>query len=131
MARTELQVQWSTNNSQSISSGSNATSDAVTFSSDMKAASVQFKANNNGTPASGDTVDFYVLYTNGDPDGTGGDEYDDAEVAAIAMQLDTNTVDPAKVTVPLLAAAKGCKIYASSNASSNGITVSATITELS
>jgi hypothetical protein len=129
VANNEQQVTWSSSNSVSVSAGSSQTSDAVTFSSAAFEGMVTLKANNNSTPASGDTVDFYALLSCGDPDGAGGDEYpnDDSDGIFLA-RLDTNADDPAIATVGV-PIAKGVKIYAKSNASSNGITVSACINE--
>ena len=53
------------------------------------------------TPASGDTVDFYILYTTGDPDGAATDEYDTVAHAMHVTTLDTNSEDPARKTVEI------------------------------
>ena len=127
-ATTQVQITWPTAaNSSSISSGSNDTSEAATVTSGTIAASLSLKADNDGTPASGDSVDFWILYTNGDPDAEAdsADEYDDIGSARFLCRLDTNDADPKNLTVPILAAVKGFKIYAASNAASNAITVSA------
>ena len=127
----EQQIQWSTANSVSVSSGSNQTSDAITMTADVKAASIQCKADNGGTPAAGDTLDFYILYTNGDPDGTGSDEYDtgDNTNAELLCRLDTNSTATMLKTVPIQVGSKGFKVYVESNAASNSITASATLYE--
>ena len=129
VANNEQQVTWSSSNSVSVSAGSSQTSDAVTFSSTAFDGMATLKADNNGTPASGDTVDFYALLSCGDPDGASADEYpnDDSDGIFLA-RLDTNVDDPALATVGV-PIAKGMKIYAKSNASSNAITVSACINE--
>jgi len=129
ITRTETQVTWSAASSTSVSSGGTATSDEVNLDATCVAAQVHLKADNGGTPASGDTIDFYVLQTGGDPDGASTDEFDTAGHAVFLGSADTNDEDPAILTVPLPIPQKGGKIYASSNAASNSITVSATITE--
>lgn len=127
VSTSETQVTWSASNSVSVTSGSNQTSDAMTVPSGAVAGSVQLKADNAGTPASGDTIDFYVLYTYGDPDGASTDEYTTTQSARQIWQADTNAVDPdLSGAIPLDATAKAFKIYAVSNAASNSITVSAT-----
>jgi len=129
VANNEQQVTWSSSNSVSVSAGSSQTSDTVTFSSAAFEGMVTLKADNNSTPASGDTVDFYALLSCGDPDGASADEYpnDDSDGIFLA-RLDTDADDPAIATVAM-PIAKGVKIYAKSNASSNAITVSACINE--
>lgn len=128
--KTETQIQWSASDTQSVSSGSNATSDAYTFDATAESASVSMKADNEGTPASGDTITFYALYTNGDTDNTGGpDEYDTAEQGHFLAVVDTNANEPAQKTAQLNVNCKGMKIYAVSGAASNSITVSCRLTE--
>jgi hypothetical protein len=129
VANNEIQVTWSSANSKSVSAGTTEKSDALSFSATAFDAMVTLKADNNGTPAAGDTVDFYALVSCGDPDGSGSDEYpnDDSDGQFLA-RLDTNADDPAISTV-VLPVAKGVKITAVSNASSNAITVSACINE--
>ena len=135
ITRNEVQVQWSTANSISVSAGGNATSDTVTINATTIQGSISLKADNNGTAASGDTVDVYILYSNGDPDGASTDEFDsdaaDNEPRWLA-RLDVSTAgkDPDVKTVFPSLAAKSYKIYAVSNAGTNGITVSATGTEV-
>ena len=129
VANNEQQVTWSSTNSVSISAGGNQMSDAVSFSSTTFDAMITLKADNNGTPASDDTIDFYALLSCGDPDGSASDEYpnDDSDGIFLAS-LDTNADDPAIATVGI-PVAKGVKLYAKSNAASNAITVSACINE--
>ena len=129
ITKAETQIVWSAANNLSISAGSTGTSDAFTFDATSFNATITLKADNNGTPTSGDKVDFYLLYTNGDPDGTSSDEYDSATQGTWLATLDTNTNDPAQTTVAINPSAKGGKIYAKNNAGSNGITVSATMYE--
>lgn len=133
VSRTQTQVAWSTNATISLTTGAPAVdSDAVTFGASTFDATVSVKADNAGTPASGDTVDVYALYTNGDPDAApdSADEFDTSAHAEYLGTLDTDTEDPAIKTFRLKAAAKGVKVRCESNAASNSITASAQITEL-
>ncbi len=130
VANNEIQVEWdSGNDSKSVSAGAAAASDAFSFSATAIDAMVTLKADNAGTPASGDTIEVYLLATCGDPDGASTDEYpaDDEEGILLGV-LDTHANDPAvrTVTCPV---AKGAKLYAKSNAASNAITISACLNE--
>lgn len=130
LSMTEKQVTWSASNSTSVTAASTATSDVVTFTSGtVFQVKIVLKADNNGTPAAGDTVDFYLLESHGDPDGAGADEYDTAEQGRFLGILDTNADDPAQATVWVPGPMYKAKIYAVNNASSNGITVSSLIME--
>lgn len=128
LANNEVQVTWSAANSQSIAATGNATSDAFTFSTNGSFAHIQLKAKNDGTPAAGDTVSFFLLLTCGDPDGDVADEYDTVGHAIPLGTLDTNSEDPALRTVncPMV---KGGKLYAVNNSAGRAITVSACILE--
>jgi len=130
VANNEIQVQWdSGNNSKSVTAGGTATSDPFSFSATAIDALVTLKADNAGTPASGDTIEFYLLATCGDPDGASTDEYPaDSDDGILLAVLDTYANDPAVKTVSC-PVAKGGKLHARSNASSNAITVSACINE--
>jgi hypothetical protein len=129
VANNEIQVTWSSSNSTNVSAGASEASDAMPFSATAFDAMVTLKADNSGTPASGDTVDFYALLSCGDPDGSGSDEFpnDDSDGIFLA-RLDTNADDPAIATVAL-PVAKTVRIFAKNNASSHAITVSACINE--
>jgi len=128
LGNNEIQITWSAANSLSIAFGANVTSDAFTYSTDSSFAHLQLKADNDGTPAAGDTVDFFLLLTCGDPDGAGADEYDTLNHAIPLGRLDTNSEDPALRTVncPIV---KGGKLYAKNNSAGRAITVSACILE--
>lgn len=129
ITRQETQVTWTAANSVSVTAGSNQTSDEINLDASCVAAQISLKADNAGTPASGDTISFYLLQTSGDPDGASTDEFDTVGHAILLTVLDTNSEDPAGRTVPLPIPQKGAKLYAASAAASNSITVSATITE--
>ena len=125
----EIQIQWSSSNSVSVSAGDTQTSDAFTFSQTTVDAMITLKADNDGTPASGDTVEFYLLATCGDPDGNGDDEYPlDNDDGLLLAVLDTFANDPTVKTVACPVAKAG-KLYAKNNSSGRAITVSACINE--
>ena len=129
VANNEQQITWSSSNSASVSAGGTQASDAASLSATAFAAMVTLKADNDGTPASGDTVDFYALITCGDPDGASTDEYpnDDSDGIFLA-RLDTYADDPAVATVNL-PVGKAVKLYAKNNSSGRAITVSACVNE--
>lgn len=130
LAVNEQQVTWSAANSVSIAAGGNNTSDAVTHTSGtVFQAKIQLKADNDGTPASGDTVDFYLLESQGDPDGASTDEFDTTTQGTHLARLDTNTDDPALTTVWVPGPLYKSKIYAVNNSGGRAITVSALIQE--
>ena len=62
----EQQITWSAANSLTVSSATQQVSDAVTLNVEDWDGSVTVNADNAGTPASGDTCDVYVLWSNGD-----------------------------------------------------------------
>jgi len=130
IANNEIQVQWSSANSVSVSAGGSQTSDAFSFSATAFDAMVTLKADNNGTPASGDRVEIYALQSCGDPDGASATEYPaGAGDGVLLAVLDTYANDPMIKTVSLPVAAPYLKIFAKNNAASNAITVSACINE--
>ena len=96
-------------------------------------AAIQINADNDGTPASGDTVAVYILWTTGDILGDSGSDYDTVEHAQLLCTLDTyatNTPgeDPARKTIPLdNIAALGFKLYAVNNSAGRAITVRARV----
>ncbi len=119
-SRNETQITWSSASSVSLNSNSAFTSDAFTYNAEDWAAELQVRADNSGTPASGDTVDVYIAYTAGDILGDTGSDYDTTEHAEFLCRLDTyatNTPgeDPACKTVPIRTGALGFKIIAQAN----------------
>jgi hypothetical protein len=125
----EVQVTWSASSSVSVSAGGNQTSDVATIDQTCFQATIMLKADNGGTPAAGDTVSFYLLASLGDPDGASTAEYGTTVQDIPLGTLDTNADDPAIMTVTIPMPLVTCKVYAVSGASSNSITVSATILE--
>ena len=129
ISKSNTQVTWSSATSKAVGSSSNETSDAHTFSSNSVTAMITVKADLSGTPASGDTVDFFLLYTTGDPDAASSDEYDSVGHGMHIASLDTNADDPAIKTVEIPVSAKGFKVYAKNNDPNATITVSAEVYE--
>lgn len=124
----EIQVQWDGgNDSDTVTAGGSTTSDAFTVQADCIRAQIELKADNGGTPSGGDTVDFLLLATLGDPDGAGADEYETADHATLLARLDTSQDDPAVAVVEIPLPLKGGKILAESNAATATITVSAAV----
>jgi len=129
ITHTETRIQWSSSDTTSITSGSNATSDAVTVDATTFQASVTLKADNASTPASGDTIDVWLLGSAGDPDGTGTHEYATTEQGLFIGTLDTNADDAAIRTFQIPMPLQNLKLYAVSNAASNSITFSGVLLE--
>ncbi|MFQ5472476.1 MAG: hypothetical protein ACE5FA_06290 [Dehalococcoidia bacterium] len=135
ITKQEVQITWPTAvNSKSVASGATQDSEATTIHATATGGQVALKADNNGTPASGDTVDFYIKYNCGDPDAEPGtDEFATDDHAILLAQLDTYASgsgdDPAVAVVSIDVDAKEFKIFVKSNAATNGITVSATYYE--
>lgn len=132
ITRAENQVTWSAANSLSVSAASTGTSDAMSLDATCFAAMAHCYADNASTPAAGDTVDFYILMSGGDPIGTGGDVFDNSAVAhaTFLCTIDTNSADPAQRSVPLPLPHKTFKIFARNNDAGAAATVGVTITEL-
>jgi hypothetical protein len=120
---------WASANSKSITHGANATSDALGApATNCIGLQIELKANNGGTPASGDTVDFYLLQQLGNVDG-GGAIYDTVKHAQFLGRLDTNLENPAQITLAINPTVANLELYAVNNASSNSITVSGGVLE--
>lgn len=129
LGNTEIQVQWSSSDSLSVTAATTSLSDVFTFATGASEAMVTLKADNAGTPASGDTVDFYLAASCGDPDGASTEEYPANVVHMIYLgTIDTYAQDAECLTVVLPVAVKG-KIVAKNNAASNAIVVSACINQ--
>lgn len=125
IAKTQTQVEWASADTKAVTTGSNATSDAVAIADNAIAGSLTIKADHSGSPASGDEILAYVLYTTGDPDvdPDSADEYD-TPGHVLPIVLDTNTEDPAIKTIPIDPAATGFKLRVENDGAST-ITVSA------
>lgn len=136
MTRNETQITWAAASSKSVAFGASEVSDAFSFNAGCWDASIQLSADNDGSPASGDLIEFRILYTNGDVLGNTGDDYDTAEHSSLIAVLDTWASstpgeDPARLTIPLPSvAAKGFQIQATNKSTGRAITVRARVVEL-
>lgn len=121
--------------SKSISSGGNATSDTETLNQTINSSKtviarrLQVKADNDGTPAAGDTATIYPQMTIGDPDGASTNEFD-TDDQAVPVVLDTNENDPSIGSIDLPIAALELKLYAENDSGGRAITVSGTVLEI-
>lgn len=111
---------------KSVTSGGTATSDAVTVPSTAVAGRVICKADNAGTPASGDVAKWFQL-TRDDPDNDTTDEDTGSAHGQYLGVLDTNANDPAVGGAwPLKLPADSLKLYVENDGASS-MTVSAVI----
>lgn len=132
-SRNSSALAWSAAAYVDIASGGNATSDAVAFNAEDWDGSLTVHVDNQGTPANGDTLDVYILWTSGDVKGDSDDDYDTAKNATSVMRLNTYATDadgedPAQKTIPLPAmGAKGFKLYTKNNSGGRTLRVRAMI----
>jgi hypothetical protein len=122
----DIQVTWSSANYKSVSSSSSENSDDISFSASAISGEIMLKADNGGTAADGDTVDFY-LQRKDDPDNDSTMDYESDGM--FLAQLDTYDSDPKVKVVSIPVGITSGRLHVENNASSNSITVSATITE--
>lgn len=124
-----VNVLWSTASTKSVAAGATEISDNEDVTgADCPVVTLTLDANNNGTPASGDEVVFYVSKSS-----DGGTTYDTVENYEILASIDTYTpsADPSSKTVKFnVEGVTDWKLVAISGASSNAITVFANGTEL-
>lgn len=136
ITRVETGITWSSAASITINAATVFASDAFTFDATTIGATIAVSADNQGTPASGDTVTFYLAYTSGDLLGDAGDDYDTDEHSTPLGVVDTypsNTPgeDPGRKTFILpTTIPKGAKLLAQSpNAATRNIIIRARLTE--
>lgn len=136
ITRVETALTWSSAASLTMNAATVFASDAFSFDATTIGASIAVSADNQGTPASGDTVTFYLAYTSGDLLGDTGDDYDTNEHAIPIGVVDTyatNTPgeDPARRTLILPSTVpKGAKLLAvAPQAASRNIVIRARLTE--
>jgi len=126
----EIQVEWASVAFKSIAFGATELSDAFTISPVAKAVTIQIKADNDGTPASGDTATFTLNLTLGDPDGAGANEFPGTTEGIALGSLDTNAFDPAMDVIAIsVFPATGGKLSVANNSAGRAITVSAILLE--
>lgn len=115
----ETGVTWSSAASLTVSSATVVWSDPVSINVDDWDGSISLSADNAGTPAAGDIVDWYIAWTNGDILGDTGDDFDTVEHSEPLYRMDTvaaNTPgeDPARRTLQIdVSGKKAFKIGAS------------------
>ena len=125
VTHTEIQVTWdSGSDTNSLAAAAAEASDTEVFNTAAVDAMITCKADNGSTPVAGDTVDFYALYSTGDPDGASTAEFDTTTQGEFLCTVDTFADDPAIRTVPLRTAASEFQVYAVNNGAST-VTVSA------
>lgn len=111
ITRAQSQVLWSGASTKLANTAAEFVSDTITLDDTTVALSVQLSANNQGTPASGDTAIWRIQWSNGDVLADSGDDYDTAEHAQFLAQLDTFSTNtpgenPARMTVSVTPVAK-------------------------
>lgn len=120
-------------NSKSIAAAGNAESDVHTMQVDSVSAVLIIKADNDGTPASDDTLTCKLLETVGDTDTEADtvDDYTTVDNAVPVAVLDTNSNDPStSQAISLPGEIKALKIRADNDSAGRAITVSSQIVEL-
>lgn len=131
---------WSASASKTINSSSDVVSDAITLQAGTQRAVVVVAADNQGTPASGDTVEISYEVTVGDVLGDSGDDYTTAKGSKTFQSLGTiNTYgtdswgeDPGRGAweIPLVPGAKAVKlVMVAAQAGSRNIVVRAMLSE--
>lgn len=132
-SRTETGITWSSAAYIDISSGTTSSaSDAFAFNVEDWDAAVTVYADNQGTPASGDTVDVYIEWTTGSVDGSAGDDYDTVKGAQWIARLNTYSTDsdgedPQQKTVSISTAQKGFKLVGKNNSGGRTIRLRAEV----
>lgn len=114
-------------NSKSVSAGGTATSDALTIPADVVQIAIESKADNDGTPASGDTITMRLLATLGDPDADpdSADEYATSNATSPLCVLDTFGADPSINVAGVSIVPSAIKLHATNASAGRAITVSA------
>lgn len=110
----------------SIAAGGNDTAVAVDFTDGSRDRILQLTGNNDGTPASGDVLNVYALYSNDETPST----YDTTGGAAFLGKIDTNVQDPLTKTFPLRAGVTSVEIYITNESAGRAITPSGQISEV-
>lgn len=121
VTKVETQITWSSSNTITLNSNNWVVSDEVSLDDADWEGLIAARADNAGTPASGDTVEVRILYTAGDVDNGGGaNDYPTMNTggstgaqATRLMVLDTYAnYDPDFKVVPIHVAAKKFKLAA-------------------
>lgn len=129
------QVLWSTASTLSVTSATAVTSDVFTLDDTCYYFGLTLHADNAGTPTSGDTAVWKILWTTGDVITGGGDDYDTSEHSQLLIVMDTvaaNTPgeDPAIRTVYVTPSSNKFKLECTcAQAATRNITISARVNE--
>jgi hypothetical protein len=132
----ETQVLWAAASSKTVSAATIQWSDAMSCTVLDDAYQLQVSADNAGTPASGDYVDFYWKSSTGDVLGDSANDYETDEHATYLGRVDTvaaNTPgeDPARKYFELPVGATAGKLsYKCNQAATRNIVLRARITEV-
>ena len=135
ITRAQSQVLWSGASTKLANTAAEFVSDTITLDDTTVALSVQLSANNQGTPASGDTAIWRIQWSNGDVLADSGDDYDTSEHAQFLAQLDTYVTNtpgenPARMTVSVTPVSKKFKLACTcANAATRNVTIAARIDE--
>lgn len=120
-------ITWSGSNSISVAAGANQTSDEIDMPAHARAMRILIKADNDGTATAGDTIAATLQRSLGDIDDSGSNFFEPVVEGLDLGTLDTTLADPdtsiGTIEVPM----RAVKLYVSSGATSNSITVSAII----
>lgn len=120
------QVTWSASNTKSVASSGVETSDDYAFDANTFEATLVCKANNSGTPASGDILSIYAQIKE-DPDQDSTDEY--ANQMDFVGALNTNLDNPAVARIVMSVEPGKTYRFAMENDGASAITGSIRITE--
>jgi hypothetical protein len=119
-SRVSTTITWSSLATTTCTGNTVVASDAFTFNVEDWEATLVVAADNQGTPAAGDTVDLWVSWTAGDVLGDSGDDFTTDEHSEFLGRLDTvaaNTPgeDPVRAAFHLPTGAVGFKLLARAN----------------
>jgi len=129
------QVLWSTASSLSVTSATPVVSDEFTLDDSTVGFDLTVYVDNAGSPTSGDTATFRILWTTGDILGDTGNDYDSQEHSQFLATLDTvaaNTPgeDSASRTLNFGMTARKFKVMCTCpNAASRNMTIRARVEE--
>jgi len=134
LTRAEVQATFSAANSAVIDDGQAITSDAITphaNATPLAMLHVQADVTAGAAINATDTVDVFILYTGGDREGSGSDDYDTVEHAVFVCTLNLAAADPARASREVSIQCKGYQIRFVNNStvSDRQTTVSANLTE--
>lgn len=131
LSTNQIQIQWGGTVGGSVTAGGSSLSDAPTLSATAYNRTIILKADNTGTPASGEKCTFYIRYTLGNVGDAAGNDFTDAVEEMFAVTLDTNAADPAtSVAIELPHPIESLKVNAvAENGTGNGYNVYALVLE--